>query len=161
MNANFGIQIASESYVEIQSLRSIILRSNRQILAESSLGVTNNLIVGGGIYSEGENYFHHITAPLEVQQTQDTTVGAQFNVLNDRSLLIGEALIAGTWYPVYAKATPDLIACYPHSHHFNNLPLRLTASNKDLRDIAQREGINKVGFKNQALPQIHSRKLAI
>jgi len=161
INANLGIQIASESYVEIQSLKSIILRSNRQVLVEASLGVANNLIVGGGIYSEGENYFHHITAPLEVQQTQDTTIGGQFNVLEDRSLLIGEALIAGTWYPVYAKASPDLIACYPHSHHFNNLPLRLTASNKDLRDIAQREGVNKLGFKNQALPQIHARKLAI
>jgi hypothetical protein len=161
INANLGVQIASESYVEIQSLKSVILRSNRQILVESSLGVKDNLIVGGGAYIEGETYLHHVTAPLEVQQTQDTTIAGQFNTANDRSLFIGEALIAGNWYPVYASANPDLIACYPHSHNFNNLPLRLTAANKDLRDIAQREGINKTHFKNQALPQIHARKLAI
>jgi hypothetical protein len=161
INASHGIQIASEEYVEIQSIKSIAIRSNRQVLIEAPLGVKNNLIVGGGIYSEGENYFHHITAPLEVQQTADTTLIGQFNTVNDRSLLIGETLIGGTWYPTYAKASPNLIANYPHSHHFNNLPLRLTTSNKDVRDLAQREGINVHTNKNQALPQIHARKIPV
>jgi len=161
INANLGLHLASESCVEIQSLKSVILRSNRQILIESSMGVKDNVIIGGGAYIEGETYLHHVTAPLEVQQTEDTIVYGQFNALEDRSLLIGETLIAGEWYPVYAKASPNIIGTYPHSHHFNNIPLRFTASNNNLRDIAQREGINRRHFKSQALPVIHSKKLAI
>lgn len=160
INASHGLQLASDACVEIQSLKSVVLRSNRQVLVESSLGIKDNVIIGGATYTEGETYLHHITAPLEVQQTQDTIAYGQFNTAEDRSLLIGETLIAGTWYPVYAKATTDLIANYPHSHHFNNVPLRLMESNKDVRDIAQKEGINVVGNKNQAIQQKHERKNA-
>lgn len=159
INASHGLQLASDACVEIQSLKSIILRSNRQVLVESSVGVKDNMIVGGGTYTEGETYLHHVTAPLEVQQTQDTILYGQFNTSQDRTLLIGEALIAGTWYPVYAKSSPDLIVNYPHSHHFDNLPLRLMDSNNNVRKIAQSEGINVVGNKNQAIQQLHERKV--
>jgi len=159
INANLGLHLASESFVEIQSLKSIILRSNRQILIESSLGIKDNITVAGGAYIEGETYLNHVTAPLEVQQTEDTLLTGQFNTTTDRSLFIGETLIAGTWYPVYASASPDLIACYPHSHHFNNIPLRLMKSNEEMRCTAIREGINRRGFKTQSLQQMHEKKL--
>jgi len=160
INASHGLQLASDSLVEIQSLKSIVIRSNRQVLVESSLGIKDNVIIGGATYTEGETYLHHITAPLEVQQTQDTVTYGQFNARENRTLLVSETLIAGTWYPSYAIVDPDLIVNYSHSHHFNNVPLRLMESNKEVRDIAQTEGINIVGNKNQALPQIHERKLA-
>jgi hypothetical protein len=161
INASHGIQIGSETCVEIQSLKSVIIRSNRQVLIEAPVGVKDNLIVGGATYTEGETYLHHVTAPLEVQQTRDTVVTGQFNALEDRTLKIGETLVAGTWYPTYAVVSPDTVVSYPHSHHFDNIPLRLTASNKDLRKLAQDEGINRPGFKTQARPQIHERKDAI
>lgn len=153
-----GIHIGSESGIELQSVKSITLRTNRQVFVENSLGVKNNAIIGGGISVEGEAYLQHVTAPLEVQQTEDTTLFGQFATETDRTLLIGETLVGGNWYPTYAKATPDLLLNYPHSHHFNNLPLRLTTSNSDVRKFAQAEQINKHGVSVQSLPQLHEKK---
>lgn len=159
INASHGIHIGSENGIEIQSIKTVILRTNRQVYVESSLGVKNNLIVGGGASIEGETYLQHVTAPLEVQQTEDTTLFGQFATDEDRKLLIGECQVGGVWYPVFAKATPDLIENYPHSHHFNNLPLRLTKSNKDVRGFSQSEGINTHNNITQSLPQNHEKKL--
>ena len=124
------------------------------------MGVKNNLIVGGGLSVEGELYCQHITAPLEVQQTEDTTVFGKFATDTNRTLVIGEAEIGGVYYPVYALANDDLIINYPHSHHFNNLPLRLTKANKDVRRFAQNEKINTHNNISQSLPQVHEKKQA-
>lgn len=158
ITAKSGINIGSESGVEIQSEKTIQLRSNRQINVEPSLGVKDNLIVGGGSYTEGETYLHHVTAPVEIQETEDTELYGKFTCTEDRTLLIGEALVGGQWWPVYAKADDNLIITYPHSHHFKNLPLRLTEANKDVRKFAQNENINNHGAKSVALPVIHTRK---
>jgi hypothetical protein len=160
INASHGIQIASESSLDLISLKTITLRTNRQVYIESSLGVRGNAVLGGGIYAEGEVYCHHITAPLEVQQTQDTIAMGKFATATNRSLVIGEAQIGGVFYPVYALKNDDLIINYPHSHHFNNIPLRLTQSNKDVRNFAASENMNAQNNIAQALPQIHERKLA-
>ena len=161
INASHGISIASESGLELMSLKTITLRTNRQVYVESSLGVKNNLIVGGGSYVEGETYLHHVTAPLEVQQTQDTELLGKFATNEDRKLLIGEVNFGGTWFDVYAMATPDLIITPPHSHHFNNIPLRLMKGNEDVREIAGNEKINAHNNIAQALPQVHERKVAL
>lgn len=161
INASHGLQIASESYVEIQSLKTITLRTNRQVYIESSLGVKNNLIVGGGVYVEGELFCQHITAPLEVQQTEDTIAYGKFSTTRPRSLKIGEANVDGSWYPVYALPDDDLIINYPHSHHFNNVPLRLAKGNDDVRNIAASERINVHNTVAQSLAQNHERKLPV
>jgi hypothetical protein len=160
LNASDGIQVASEEFIELQSLKTITLRTNRQVYVESSLGVKGNLIVGGGIYVEGELYCHHITAPLEVHQTQDTVVTGKFATDTDRTLLIGEAHIGDRYYPVYAIKNDDLIVNYPHSHHHNGIPMRLTRSNSDVREFAANEKINEHNNISQSLPQIHERKMA-
>jgi len=162
MNASHGIHIGSEAGVEIQSLKTITLRTDRQVYVESSLGVKNNLIVGGGLSVEGETYLQHVTAPLEVQQTEDTILYSKFNTTTPRSLLIGECVIssgssAGIW-PVYALPTPDIIKSPPHGHHFNNLPLNLTRSNSDVRKEAQNNGINRHNSVAVAYPQVHEKK---
>lgn len=161
LNASHGLQIASEAFVEIQSLKSIILRTNRQVYVESALGVKGNVIVGGGISVEGETYLHHVTAPLEVQQTQDTITFGKFATDTEDTLQIGWAHIGGVKYPVTALPTDDLLVSYPHSHHFNNLPLRLTRSNSDVRKFAQAENVNTHNNIAQALSQKHERKLAL
>jgi hypothetical protein len=157
MNASHGIQIASEESVEIQSLKTITLRTNRQVYVESALGVKGNLIVGGGAYVEGELYCQHITAPLEVHQTQDTTVFGKFA---GGGILIGQAEVGGNMYPVYSVDTDNLIVTYPHSHHHNGIPMRLTKRNKDVRDFAALEGINTHNNVAQSLAQNHERKEA-
>jgi len=160
MNSSHGIQIASESYVEIQSLKSIILRTNRQVYVESGLGVKGNLVVGGGASFEGEVYVQHLTGPLEVHQTQDTTAFGKFATDTPRTLLIGEAQVGGIFYPVYALPNDNTIMNYPHSHHHNGIAMRLTKSNDDVREFAQSEQINNHKNISQSLPQMHERKIA-
>jgi len=144
--ASAGMHLTSETLVELQSDKSISLRSKRQIYIEPGLGVKSNLVVGGGTYVEGELYVNHITAPVEIQQTEDTLLKGRFNCRCDRVLAIGECNVGGTWYKVYAygkgEKAEDLIFNYPHSHHFKNIPLRTMSSNEDVRVRAQCEGIN-------------------
>jgi len=159
--ASAGMHLTSENLVELQSDKSISLRSQRQIYIEPGLGVKNNLVVGGGAYVEGELYVNHITAPVEFQQTEDTVLLGRFNCRCDRELPIGECNVGGTWYPVYAygegEKSEDLIFNYPHSHHFKNIPLRTMASNEDVRIRAQCEGIN-FPTSVTAMSQHHERK---
>ena len=159
--ASAGMHLTSETLVELQSDKSISLRSKRQIYIEPGLGVKSNLVVGGGTYVEGELYVNHITAPVEIQQTEDTLLLGRFNCRCDRELPIGEVEIGGTWYTVYAygkgEKAEDLIFNYPHSHHFKNIPLRTMASNEDVRVRAQCEGINSVA-PVAASSQHHQRK---
>jgi hypothetical protein len=161
INASHGIQIGSEAFVEIMSLKTIMLRTNRQVYIEGGLGVTGNAVIAGGAYVEGELYCHHITAPLEVHQTEDTVVAGQFATASPRTLIIGECQIGGAWFPVYALPTPDLIVNYPHSHHHNGIPIRLTQSNEDVRNFAANEGINSHDSQSMSLPQNHEHKLAM
>lgn len=161
IHAAAGINLGSESTIELQSIKTIQLRTNRQVFVDASLGVKNNAIISGGLYVENEVYVQHVTAPVEIQETEDTTVFGKFAADRDRTLQIGETLIGGTWYPVYAKASNDLIINYPHSHHFKNLPLRLTEANKDVRKLAQAENINLHNSKSAALPTVHARKSPI
>lgn len=160
LNASHGIQIASESFVEIQSLKSITLRTNRQVYVTNSLGVKGNLIVGGGASIEGELYVQHITAPLEVHQTEDTIVFGKFATDTAQSLVIGQAAVGNVLYPVYALPTDNLIINYPHSHHHNGIPIRLTKTNNDVRKFAQKEQMNNHSNIAQSLPQLHEKKTA-
>lgn len=164
MNASAGVCIGSESHIELQSIKSITLRTNRQVLIDGALGVNHNMVVKGGTYTEGETYLQHITAPLEVQQTEDVLVSGRFAALADRILRIGEVYVNPSdpgWSPVFAVTDPDLLFIYPHSHHFNNVPLRLTSSNADVRKLAQQEGVNNHLNVTQALAQNHERKQAV
>ena len=144
-----GVVIGSSSYVDIYS-EKIQLRSTRQIYANGSFGVLNNLIVGGGTFVEGELYVNHITAPIESQETMDTEVYGE---------LVGGKIIgfAGD-IPVISVPTPDSVITYKHTHHFNNIPLRLLPENKGVRATAVFEGINKPITQVAALKQEHERK---
>jgi len=157
LNASHGVQIASESFVELQSIKSIILRTNRQVYVESALGVKGNLIVGGGLSVEGEMYVQHITAPLEVHKTEDTVLFGKF-ATDGQPLVIGYVSLDGASYPVFASSADNLIQCYPHSHHHHGIPMRLTKSNKGVRDFAQNEQINNHTNISQALAQNHEHK---
>jgi hypothetical protein len=161
-----GVNISSENIVELQSAKSIALRSNRQILVEPGLGVKNNAIIGGSTYTEGETYLHHVTAPAEVQQTEETIVFSKllkdlkfkatikgFSQLED--LFTGETKVTIT---LQEDSNEGFVEAAPHSHHFKNLPLRLTDSNIALREIAQGEGININGYQSAAQAVVHEKK---
>lgn len=159
LNASHGIQIGSESFVEIQSLKCVTLKCNNQVYVDSSLGVKNNAIIGGGLYVEGELYCHHITAPAEVHKTQDTQVKGKFNATAPREVMIGECCIGGYFFPVFAMPTDNLITTYPHSHHHAGPAMKLIAANKDIRATAALNGMNSPTSIAQALPQVNEQKL--
>ena len=153
--ASDGMHLHSKNLIELNSDKSISLRSKRQIYIDPNLGVKGNTVLGGGAYVEGELYVQHITAPVEIQQTEDTTLFGKFNCGCDDKFVIG---YTASGEEVYASTAHDLIVNYPHSHHFKNVPLRVMDSNKDVRRQAQCDGINKCSKTAPAMPQHHTRK---
>jgi len=155
-------------------------RYMKQVLVDSSLGVSRNLIVAGGAHIEGELTINHITAPVEVQQTEQTKLygklvdGATVGYGVPRSgRVIGyvqSGIAAGS--PVIGSDITDAIQLYggsstayggqensvlnyDHSHHFRNLPLTLVSSNDNVRSAAKN---NNDTDRNTASPQNDSKK---
>ena len=162
LNASKGVHLNSENIVELQSAKNISLRSNKQVYVEPGLGVKNNLVVGGGTYMQGETYLHHVTAPAEVQQTYETILfskllkGLSFKV---KCSGFSKNNPGGTGrITLQEDSNDDKVEAYPHSHHFNNLPLRLTPSGSTVREIANSENINVDGLTVAAQPIVHAKK---
>jgi hypothetical protein len=155
-------------------------RYMKQVMVDSSLGVSRNLIVAGGAHIEGELTINHITAPVEVQQTEQTKLygklvdGATVGYGVPRSgRVIGyvqSGIAAGS--PVIGSDITDAIQLYggsstayggqensvlnyDHSHHFRNLPLTLVSSNDSVRTAAKN---NNNTDRNTASPQNDSKK---
>jgi hypothetical protein len=90
---------------------SIRQRDKKQVVIEGSLGITNNVVVAGGLHVEGEITANHITMPTEIQATEQCKVyGAAVtdaNNLNGPIIGFGVALsqfpvpgdVAGTFKP--------------------------------------------------------------
>ena len=132
---------------------SIRQRKREQVLIDSSLGITRNLIVNGASHFEGEVHLHHVTAPCEIQETQNTKIYGRAN--HEKTLIIGYTWngipcgIPGCSYnPVYSRvpniddspcavADHDSLYMYPHSHYFKNLPLSLKNENDKVRQDAK------------------------
>jgi len=85
---------------EILSLRNT---NQKQILIQNSLGVTNNVVVGGAISVEGELFVQHVTAPAEYQVTQSTTAYGQ---IQPGTITEGVTLIGPINYQI--KTTPQM-----------------------------------------------------
>ena len=66
---------------DILSLRQ---RQGGQVCVDGSLGVTTNVVIGGGMHVEGELFVNHITAPTEIQETNPATVSGTmaYDMLN-------------------------------------------------------------------------------
>ena len=132
---------------------SIRQRKREQVLVDSSLGVSRNLIVSGSTHLEGEVHLHHVTAPCEIQETQNTKIYGRAN--HEKTLIIGYTwngipcpLPGCSYEPVYSRvpniddspcavADHDSMYMYPHSHYFKNLPLHLKDENNKVREDAK------------------------
>jgi len=75
------VNIGSENEINIDGgkrvsivgdIISIRQRNKKQVLIDSTLGVSKNTIVLGGGYYEGELFVQHVTAPAEIQETNET-----------------------------------------------------------------------------------------
>jgi hypothetical protein len=133
------------------------------VLVDSNLGVSQNVIVGGGMHVEGELTVNHITAPEEIQETEQTTLYAT----TVTGKIIGYAKHPShhgggdEWFAVYGgsstggTATQDCIQCYGHTHQFKNVPLHLMKTSSDVRKVAKK--LEKP-YKAPASPVEHENK---
>jgi hypothetical protein len=136
------VNIGSQNEINIDggtiNISADILRlrnkRQRQIFIEHSMGINNNLIIGGGLHVEGEVFIQHITAPREYQVTEKTKLYGE--------LVSGKTFTAtGPWVGIQTitivSSSTDLIENYDHSHVFSNLPLTLKNSNSEVRQTAK------------------------
>ena len=169
------VNLGSENEVNIDgkvvNISAEILRlrnkRQRQVLIDSSLGVKNNVVIGGGLSVEGETYLQHVTAPTETQVTNTTQTLGQ----TVQNAIIGYVNYYWTdpggsaTVPVYGGSMggaplPDTITTYPHTHTFENLPLTLTDTNQSTRNSAKNQGINGES-RVAASPQFNTLKSGV
>jgi len=144
------LKLTAAGALEISaSVLTLRQSNNKQVFIGGSMGVKNNLIVGGGAHIEGELYVNHITAPLEMQQTQLTSCFGQLVA----GTIIGKDSNGGN---VVAVATPNVVRLYDHSHVFVNVPLTLVGNPAAVRSAAA--GLNKGDVPASASAPTHGSK---
>ena len=139
-------------------------RQMGQVMVDSSLGISKNLIVGGGAHIEGELSVNHITAPVEIQETEPTKIYGTTN--NETMKIIGYvqpgATVCNNWGIVWSMTPCDhtphenSLFTYPHTHHFRNASMTLVKDNTELRKIGAK---NNQSERNFAVSQNSSKKV--
>jgi hypothetical protein len=121
---------------DIISIRS---RNRDQVLIDDNLGITKNVVIGGGAYINGELYLQHVTAPYEFQVTESTTIqDTGYTIANAIITKVsGGGLISSGDAVNISGGT--LSINQPHTHYFKNLPLTLEASANAVRTAAAAE----------------------
>lgn len=138
---------------EILRLRN---KNQKQVFVDSSLGVNNNVVIGGGLSVEGELYVQHVTAPTEFQITEGTAVQSTMTTgsiiagtLNipalgpglvavdpDKALPVIGSLVGVPIVITLTAPIPNIVSG-EHTHIFKNLPLTLHDKNSDVRNDAK------------------------
>ena len=152
------INVASDNEVNIDGgkrlslvgdIVSIRQRKRGQILVDSDLGVSQNVIIGGGLHVEGELSCNHLTIPVEIHETECAKIYSKLlkNLRFTCNINGGTHVVSphGGNHPSWSNATVTLIADsndnhvvdYSHSHLFKNGAMHLMASNADVREAAK------------------------
>lgn len=126
---------------EILLLRN---KKNKQVVVDGNLGVTQNIVIGGSAHIEGELTVQHITAPVEIQETEPVILYGE--LVPDLQIIDSN----GKSLPI-----PNSVKIYAHTHPFKNLPLTLMKSKDDVRKIGQLTSDTSPGKAN---PIVHERK---
>lgn len=162
------VNVTSQSEVNIDGgerltlvgdILSIRQRNRGQVLVDSSLGVSKNVIIGGGMHVEGELSCNHITAPVEVQKTEISEVFGELlaDTLLNGTLTLKNVYTTTAGAPDGEHTLPQVmqvdlrlskvsertdldggVRVYPHRHCFKNIPLTLMDTNEDVRVEADR-----------------------
>lgn len=137
----------------VSDILTLRQREGKQVLVDSNLGVTKNVVIGGGMHVEGELSLNHVTAPTEIQETEQTIVhsyllsGMTFwcditdgNAGSHASASGGTDFDSNNWtgakITLRSDSSHDHVKSYAHSHHFKNLPLKLKDTNAGVRQQA-------------------------
>ena len=127
----------------IANIIAIRTRAQEQVLIDDNLGISKNVIIGGGAYINGETFLQHVTAPYEFQSTETTKIQATNGTWSTSSgdapsNIVGTITIdptgsgnaqRGTSYQVKLDINAGTLTInQPHNHVFKNLPLTLVGN---------------------------------
>lgn len=71
LSSKHEVNIYSEKRVHIEGdVVSLKQKDGKQVVVDSSLGITKNAIVAGSVSVGGETFVQHVTAPVEIQETE-------------------------------------------------------------------------------------------
>ena len=166
------LNLASSNEVNIDGGKRLTITSDivyikqrkmGQVMIDSSLGISKNLIVAGGAHIEGELTVNHITAPVEIQETEPTKVYGTTN--NETQKIVGYVFAMGGPVPIPVFScvpswgkypSENAVYTYPHTHHFRNASMTLVKDNKELRQYGAK---NNQVERNYATSQDSSKKV--
>ena len=148
------VNIASKNEVNIDGgerlsivgdIISIRQRDRGQVLVDSNLGVSQNVIIGGGLHVEGEISCHHLTAPVEMHETEIARIYSKLlkGLTFKCNIKGGSHAVSphGTAHPSWTGGTitlvsdsnDDHVVDYGHSHIFKNAAMHLVDHNDMVR----------------------------
>lgn len=143
-NNDFNIDGGTNLSV-IADIIKIRTRNKDQVLIDDNLGISKNVIIGGGTYTNGEVYLQHITAPYEFQSTEQTKIQASsgnWGIATATGTIkidptgSGNAQ-RGTQYTVQITLDAGTLTIdQPHNHVFKNIPLTLLTDAAAVRNAA-------------------------
>jgi hypothetical protein len=129
----------------IADIIAIRTRNKAQVVIDDNLGISKNVVIGGGSYTNGEVYLQHVTAPYEFQVTESTTI--QDTGYTISNAIISNGIITKPGGGVISSGNVVTITGgtisggvltinQPHTHYFKNLPLTLVANAAAVRTAA-------------------------
>jgi hypothetical protein len=133
----------------VADIIAIRQRNRGQVLVDSNLGVSQNVVIGGGLHVEGELSCHHITAPVEMHETEKARIYSKLleGLTFKCDLKGGGHSVSphGTAHPSWTGATLTLISDsnddhvvdYGHSHLFKNAAMHLMENNDLVRETGK------------------------
>ena len=156
LSSEFETNISGGKRLSLEAdIVSIKNKQGGQVLIDSNLGVNGNAIIKGGLHVDGELSVNHVTAPLEIQETEGTQIfGETVPLLKIGTVTITRGSSKGV-YPVLGGGVPNSVIGYYHSHKFANLPLDLKQSNEQVRKEAK---ANQNPITNPAKPLVNRKK---
>ena len=137
---------------EILMLRN---KNRKQVVVDGNLGVNQNVVIGGSVHIDGELSVQHITAPVEVQETEAVVIDSYFINATIPSSTITSNTETKTISINTSQTSVPAVRSYPHTHPFKNVPLKLMNSKDDVRKIGK--GANQ-DSRGAAIPVIHEYK---
>lgn len=130
----------------VSDIISIRQRNRGQVMVDSNLGVSQNVIIGGGLHVEGELTCQHITAPVEIQETElvklySTLLRGLYFTANFHGGTHVDAADSSDNHNSWTGATVTLvtdsnhdhIVAKDHSHLFKNAAMTLKETNDGVR----------------------------
>lgn len=134
----------------VSDIISIRQRDRGQVMVDSNLGVSQNVIVGGGLHVEGELTCQHITAPVEVHETELVKLYSKLlkNLTFKCNLRGGSHVDAadasdnhaswsGATLTLITDSNVDHVVAKDHSHLFKNAAMTLKETNDGVRETGK------------------------